>query len=214
MSEQRQPLERYIISAVLKRLQTLFRRDVKFVSRYTKDYWWKFLKDQSAEAPQKAIFLQLSQLTFTSTDNSYHGRKLARPRNIVDVVGTQLLDGQDAPSDVSINSIVPTDFVCRTIFVVEGYANVLEVWNTWAYLAKTKGLNFTIDYGKQTYDIRIDLEENMTLPETEIQADRSEAYEIESSITIHGFTTIMQPDAKLVLHVDSNTYDLNGVNYG
>lgn len=205
------PLEKFILAAVVKRFETLFQKETRIVSRYHKEHWWRFNRDQQPERPNKAIFLELVSLSFTETNESYAGRKLARPRNIVDVTTKRMLNGELAPSDVTINSIIPTDFTFRVVFIVEGYDNVLEVWNTWSLLSINHALTFSIDYGEQMFEIRADLDNQFDFPELPHHAEKSDAYEIVANLVIHGYTTVNQPNTKLIHEVKTVNFDLNGV---
>ena len=206
----RKPLEKYVLAAVVKRFEALFQKETRIVSRYNKEHWWRFYKYQHPQRLNNAIYLELTSLGFTETNNGYAGRKLARPRNIVDVIDKRLLDGVNEPSDVAINSIIPTDFTFNVVFIVEGYTSVLDTWNTWSLLAMTQSLNFSIDYGEQSFEIRATLDNTFNIPEMVSQTEKSDTYEITANLVIHGYTTVNQPNRKLIHSVEIN-FDMNGV---
>lgn len=71
----RKPLEKYVLAAVVKRFEALFQKETRIVSRYNKEHWWRFNKDQHPQRLNNAIYLELTswvlpkQIMVTQVEN-------------------------------------------------------------------------------------------------------------------------------------------------
>lgn len=106
--------------------------------------------------------------------------------------GTRVAVSDDMKSTIEIR-FMPVDFQVTMEFVTNNFKDITDFGRRWLLSSTTGRLNFQVEYGSTSFDVRSVLDGTVNFPKREADPENVQEYQAETSLVIQGFISESEP---------------------
>ena len=119
--------------------------------------------------------------------------------------GTRVMINTDETNSWNTR-FLPVDFSIGVEWYGSSYKDMLDMGRRWIFLAQRGNLNFQVEYGQTTFDIKMLPDSSVNFPLREADPDNVQEYMVALTMVVQGFISETEPINVTVV----NTVEING----
>lgn len=188
------PIEDFVFEGLVGRLHEMFGAHVVLTNATDEIQTLAKLKQQNVKYP----YLFASVTTMGITKDSYRAAPWIRR-------GLDVFVSNDNLQVLKV-SLLPTDFVMEIKYFHNDFPSIVKFAKRWLFASAAGWMKFTVVYG-ESLDIRVTLEETVSIPKREANPENVQEFPVVSSLTIQGWSSEEKlRNQSAVVQVDVDSY--------
>lgn len=178
MADHLEPVDSFIFEGLQSRFLEVFNTPTVWSTSTDKvKALEKLFPDKNAKIVYPYAFLGLT--SWSRSDERGSNRAAS-------IRGTRVAISTDEKSSTTLR-FMPTDFNISVEWYSNSFKDLLEFSRKWMFIRERGHLNFKIDFGQTSFDVKTVPETNITFPKREADPDNVQEYFLETSLIVHGY---------------------------